>query len=368
MSDKLLNRIGLWAAIALLSLQGIVAATYCPSIPFADELENFLPGALDNTLSLRWIFSFQNEHCIAATRLLTWANYRLVGGRPVAQLLVNYAIFLMACGRLRQIGKALRTPWTDVSLCILAANCVFEVHGWAFQTHFYATLLLFLSALWALQRDDARAWLAGPCLLAGCFCFSAGLVFAVAGATLAGVLAFWQPKRWRPYAAAVVAACAGIVGYAAMSPGRAGAEGGLTAPWNAVFWQHLAHQVGYSFAWPLRVIEGGGMALTALTATTVAVLLVHAWRMRSVSQLTVVTCALGILASMCMVAVGRAATGAEGGQASRYAAYGLFLVVLMWFAWALLLRDRPWVLALVALVLLTPYVRKYKYVRSIRHF
>lgn len=357
----LADRLGLRVAWALLLIQGLNVLGYCRRFPVMDEMSNFEPNMLGRELSAHYLFGFQNEHGILLTRLLTWGLYRAVDGNPVVHTACNYAIFLGACLLLRSLLKQLKAPGSDILMMSAALPIAWEVHGWPFQTHFYATFATFLGALWALSRRDGWAHLAGPLAIIGCLSFSAGVAFACALFGVAITLATWQPARRGVYWGVAGACAAGVGLFCALSHAHVASNPATAAPWNPQFWRFASVHLGGALGWRDDAARDVGAVLLAAGLVTLALFARRAVQTREVSQLVVTGLMAGILGSLALTALGRA--GLEHGTFvhNRYTTYTLFFALTLWAMQAVLWRGKSLYLAALAVVFLAQMVPRYNF-------
>ena len=282
------------------------------------------------------------------------------------QVACNYMIFVGACVLLRYLIRRLEVPGTDVIFCSVALPVAVDVHNWAFQTHFYATFLVFLIALWALSRGRAWVHLAGPLAILGCLSFSAGIAFACTICVVAGCLAVWYPARKWAYVGVAASSVLGVGWYITHYPGHLPGHPPFAPPWRLPFWNFMAVHLGGALGYKGVMALGTGWVMLLGGTASLGELCRRAWRDRSLPQLMVGSVALGILSALALAAIGRAGTEARVLLAARYTTYSLFFVSLVWAGQSVLFRKKILYLVALALLLLVPMVPKFSYQQPYR--
>ena len=363
---RIADRVGFWSGCALLLAQGITAVGYSWRFPVMDELSNYDPDMLTRHVSWHYLFRFHNEHGIFITRLLAWGMYRLFDSNPIIHTAFNYLIFVTSCLLLRHLLKRLSVHGTDILFCSMALPVAVDVHNWSFQTHFYATFLLFLAALWALSKSNAWIYFAGPLAILSCLSFSAGVAFSCAIVAVASSLAIWHPKRWRAYMSVVGACILGVIWYACHRPGLLPGHPPLALPWKTPFWAFMAVHIGGGMGWKGPMAYNIGWLLLIGSMASLAGVGWYAWRHRAVAPLLVGGVALGVLGALTLTSLGRAGIDLHPGLSSRYTTYTLFSVILIWGSQGVLFRGKNRYLAALGLLFLLPMVPKFQYQRLYR--
>ena len=361
--------VGLCTALVLATYQGILAVRYAVRIPMTDEWCNFAPQALERHLTWRYVLHFVSEHCIVLSRFLSWVVYRLADGHNTAAVCINYLIFLTTCGLFCALLRRLEAPGTLLLLPVLMLPMPHDVHAWGFQTHFYGSLGLFFGALLLASRPGRGQWAAGPLIVLAVFSFGAGTGMALVLLLLSTAFAAWEPGRRGAH-----------LGNAAWAGGAIGLYLWLRTqqphlqnhqffmPWESGFWRYFCALLAKLFGWEDHMpLQAGGVAFCVL-AGSLAMVLWRAARERSMPKLAFAGAMAGMLAAACGIAMGRSGFGINHATGGRYAAYTLFLPVMLWSAQAVLAHRRPLYLGALAAFLIVPLMPYANYRAPYRAF
>jgi hypothetical protein len=334
-----------WTATgALVAIHAALLWRFAVDWPLHDDYTQILavPGymaqlqGLDEKLAL--LFSLTPEHRIATLRLAGWLGAALPGGLDFRLLIALGNAMAMAAG---VCVVAWYPPVPRAAAALLAALLLtsltnYGAQYWAtgalqhFGVSFYA-----LGALFALARGQ-RVLLPVTLALAAAFTSANGLAVFPAAVLLLGM----QHRRrealaWALAGGLIVALY--FVGYA--------------TPGNQREFPSLLGEPFQLASFGLATI--GGVGDTFATSLAIGTLVILAWLAlvatggwRRVPPVVVAAMSFFIL-SCAMIAVGRAALGAEGVAIPRYRVYSGFAILLTFaaLAWTIELRPLRWALS-----------------------
>jgi hypothetical protein len=335
------------AAVLVFVGQFFIIAYFAVDVPFSDEWEFFRPGALPDGLSLHWLLAAHNEHRIVPTKLLTWLLFRLNGLDFRVSILVSYALYgavvLSVLLLLRRACPPDVFPYAVWFAGFAFSPINYENLSWGIQSvvHFY--LLFFVAAVAFLfsrrqTRGDAAAGAAFAVLAVYSFASGAAsvAVLALAYAAFKALRIASLPERRReegPQLALVLAVILAAVGVWLATYDRVDAHGAPTPPTTAAFWKHYLTVLALGLGAGDHPAMGG--VLLALAVVPAAALLFA--RRAEPGTWAVAVLATSLLATMAAISFGRGSFGVDSAKVSRYAEYGLalLLVAASGLAWVL---------------------------------
>jgi len=331
---------------------------YHGDVPFTDEWEMYRPGGIGTALNVNWLFAFHNEHRLLMTKLIAWALLNVDHLRLKSQVVINLVMyFTLTVGIVTFCRRRLQAP-LGILLGIFGCALTYEIHIWSFQTHFTVCPLAFCAALLALLRRDRGVYWAIPAVFVSVYSFSQGIVCGalVAGTSLA--LAWRHPKERKRYIL-VAAACVPILSLWFIG---LPASGPKAMPWSAQYWLfagvQLSRGFGYDSAMPAIGLVFG--------AAVVALCAYHVWRWstdRSTDDawLIAVVFTLAGMATVALIANGRAVGLFEFATSSRYMQNILLFVPVSWALAYPLMRNHPSLVMASLLLIIVPYGNEYNF-------
>lgn len=348
---SLATRLVFVGLIGLFCLHLGIVGLFAVDVPFADEWDMLADGGLDARLSPAWLFAQHNEHRIPTTKLLIWVLYRLGGWNIATQITLNFLLYGVLVGLLLLLLKR-HAP--ELPLAVAGAACLFllspinlQNHFWGFQTQFHLSLLFFLAALLLLFADEPgriRTACGAGLLALAAFSLSSGVMMAVA--VVPAFLLYrlegarHDPARRRRHLESAAILALGVAATLAVylwgyeQPAK---HPPLYLPHTLGFWDYFLNLVGLGFGFQRLSMATGAWCLGLVLAP-----LWMLWRgAPAANRWTLGAAAVGVLAALAIIAIGRAGLGAHHAKSSRYAEIGMLLVPLSVAAWAKALRARP---------------------------
>jgi hypothetical protein len=340
---------------------------YAVEIPIIDDWALFRPER-PARLSLSWLLDASNtrpsasEHVIATTKLFVWIQYQLNGWNYTLNLVFNFIVFGLFLAWMFWFADR-AAP--DVPRFVKLGFIIFLLSPIDWFNHFMATqscyllyLIFFLLAADVLFQDRQRWWhIVAGSLLAALSIYSLASGF---GSCLVLLLAFCVFKGARIYAknasgqrvheVAQLAVTVLLIGGALtlwIAQYATPDHVDLVFPNDVRFWQFLLNLVAFGFGIE-RFSSGWGLCCLLLVLVPVgAIIWKRKGRMRGIEWAGLVMVA-GILVNVAEIALGRAYSGvAYQSKALRYVEFVLPLVPLSMIAWAIVLRGRQRLQAIV---------------------
>lgn len=332
----------LLCVIAAVHLVAIVANSV--NLPFMDEWEALRPGALGPDLDWAWVLRPHNEHRIVFTKLLTWILFKSTGWHHIANLVLNFLIYLVEMAAfvvmLRAINPAnKRKPGQVISpgeffWCLLGlSGLAWENHSWGFQSQFHFFLLFYFIAVAAAVRPDRWFGITGISAVASAFSFSSGVVCAGTVAFFLTIRAMAGMVTWRRALPQITIIVAGLAAWGTGFQKNAG-HPEYSWPWTKAFWTHYLSMIGNGWSLP----EGLKIPVTAAVLTVITVhfaisLAQLSTRKRlnqAVPLINAGSALAGLLATAALTSLARGGFGVEQANSSRYTEFSFFILPLTW--------------------------------------
>src|SRR5262245_3577125 len=238
-------------------------------LPYLDEWRYFEPNALSQELNWKWVFHQHNEHRLILTHLMVWILYRVDRLDMVANVAINFLIYLIIpllylwIARL-QLGERAWIIWPFLWLLLTPLD--WENHSWGFQNQWHfnlITMTLGVILLFHPRPTLLKTLLGGASLILEIASFAGGVVPAV----LIG-LAFvvyrtsqiWRSGWVRRDAMQTLAVPLAVLAVAAWwlfefeAPPH---HQPLTWPTDKEFWAHYLNGLSLAFGNGRYMIEGG---------------------------------------------------------------------------------------------------------------
>ena len=201
LTPQALNWIGASVFAVLALAHFLVIVRNAVDLPYLDEWRYFEPGGLSQELNWGWIFQQQNEHRVILTHLMVWILYRVDRLDMVANVAVNFPIYLIIpllylwISRL-QLGVQAWIIWPFLWLLLTPLD--WENHSWGFQNqwHFHLiTMTLGVILLFHPRPTTLKTALGTGSLILDVASFAGGVVPPVTIALAFAIYRTWQMSR-----------------------------------------------------------------------------------------------------------------------------------------------------------------------------
>jgi hypothetical protein len=346
---------------------------YAVDIPYWDEWETLLPNALEPMPSGTWFFELHNEHRIVFTKILTWLLYLINGWDLRTNIILNWFIFGGLVYFLYALCKntiKAESSYLRWSFILLFSTLPIENFIWGFQSQFHFFILFFLFAVFFLFRPQLTykdVLLGALSCVCATFSFSSGLI-----CTLVVLIAFniWQlgPSHYkkRPWKTLLILNTIVIIGIAlwAQSYIRPAGHPSLTLPITASFYNYFFNLISLGFG-RTHILWIIGFFCTLWVLFPLVKLFLDPKTRWNSQTWTLITSVGGILATLGVIAMGRAGFGVSQSKSSRYAEIGVILIPLSLASWELLfakqrLPYRKPILSLFLFILILSFSTKWR--------
>jgi hypothetical protein len=363
---RALDRLSVFALIALFFAEASVVAVTAVDLPSWDEWELFEPDTpIGSGLSFEWLVGRSNEHRIPISKLIVWTLYWIDGASVVTRRMVAFAIFgivvWLSYRMCRRWGAGLRPAVVAMACAIPLCPLGWEAHARSYPAEIPIFLLGVLGSAWWLfdPSQRRRSLLAGIGFAALSLGFGAGVAAILA---IGAVYCRFKLLRSRRAAREGRAVEAALERRQLLAVGSALLVGVLlwlspypqewaqlellslpprAAPWTAVFWRHyldlLAHGYGITMS---SAMFGGACLLVAVAPLPRALLrsggisgAPHAQATDEAAVLGLAAVLLGLLGALAAISFGRATLGVAQAKASHYFAIAALVVPFAFAAW-----------------------------------
>lgn len=327
---------------------------YAVDVPSHDEWSYFLPHALPEGLTAKWLFAFHNEHRIVFTKFLSWIFFKVNALNFAYQQIFNYILFAGVLATVVYAKKvavgARQFLFFPAFLIFLLSPIAYLNHTWGFQSQFhFLVLFAVLASVYAFLQDGRSLYLIFflAFTLFAMYSFSSGVVIAavylicfsiyIAGKLFNGLI---EKKK---------AICFGfsallIIGTAILlwfngyvKPQH---HPPIVLPTTLKFWDFylnvLSH--GYGFDSTNFIFGILGALISLVPLSWLLIRRISRWQ-SSTWQLITIT--LSIFAALAAITLGRAAFGIQWSKKSHYTEISFLLIPFAAMAWWLLLKNLP---------------------------
>jgi hypothetical protein len=334
--------------VAVVHLVAIVSNAV--NLPYMDEWETLAPGALGPVLDWAWILRPHNEHRIVFTKILTWSLYKTTGWHHIANLVLNFFIYLAELGAFVWMLRAIapqasrkERPFlsaTEFFWCLLGlSGLAWENHSWGFQSQFHFFLLFYFVAMATAVRRDHWLWVSGIAAVASAWSFSSGVICAATVATLIAGRAMAGLVAWRKASIQIVIIGSGLALWRSGFEKNA-AHPEFNWPWSKAFWTHNLTMLGSGWAMPanLKMVAAAGvLALLVLHfGMSTWQLVTNNRKKQATALLELGVAGAGLVAVAAVTSIARGGLGVEQANSARYTEFTFFILPL---TWAALTRD-----------------------------
>lgn len=361
---KALTTLPLLVCTGLLLIHFSAIRKYAVNIPFEDDWLMFAGDNHPASIDLHWLYTQQNEHRIATTKLLIWLQFQLNGWHYRDSLFLNLAIFglLLIClvWFVRKVTHVVPV-WAVLGFTIfLLSPFNWFNHFMALQValHLYVLFFFISCGLLFHERQRFRELLLG-CLTSVLGIYSQGGGF-VSTTLLLGAFACFKAlrifratgkgeRRQELFQLLLVVGIVGsalaiwIIGYS-KPPGHPV----IVYLYTRNFWLFFLNLVSLGFGRE-RISTFWGIVCILIVLTPV---LAEIWKRRgnlSGAHWTAYVAVFGVLADLASVSAGRAGFGVIAAKSYRYFEFAMPLILLSVANWAIFLRHQKG-LSKVALV------------------